>query len=72
MPEKGAPIFPEFGLNWVINEIEEGVLGYCEIHTHDYFSHIRRTYKELKEIPAVHGRANSVKIMCTDADKRSD
>lgn len=49
-PKKGAPIFPEFGLNWVINEIEEGVLGYCEIHTHDYFSHTEETYKELKEI----------------------
>ncbi len=47
-PKKGAPIFPEFGLNWIIEEIETGMLGYSEKHTHDYFTHTEETYQKLK------------------------
>jgi formate C-acetyltransferase len=48
--KKNAPVFPEFGLNWLIAEMEQGLLGYSENRTHDYFAHTEETYKQLKSI----------------------
>jgi pyruvate-formate lyase len=48
--KKAAPIFPEFGLDWLIGEMEDGLLGYSEQRTHDYFTNTDATYKQLKEI----------------------
>lgn len=49
-PKKGAPVFPEFGIDWIVKEIEDGTLDYCETHTHDYFTNSEECYKQLKEI----------------------
>lgn len=48
--KKNAPVFPEFGLNWVIDEMERDLLGYSDKRTHDYFTHSEDTYKQLKTI----------------------
>lgn len=48
-PKKGAPVFPEFGLNWVLYEMENNLMDYSENHTHDYFHYTEDTYKQLKE-----------------------
>jgi formate C-acetyltransferase len=48
--KKNASVFPEFGLNWLIDEMEQGLLGYSENRTHDYFTHSEETYKQLKSI----------------------
>ena len=48
-PKKGAPVFPEFGLNWLIDEMENGLLDYSEKRTHDYFHFTDECYKQLKE-----------------------
>ncbi|MCI8991603.1 MAG: formate C-acetyltransferase/glycerol dehydratase family glycyl radical enzyme [Eubacterium sp.] len=48
-PKKGAPVFPEFGLNWLLDEMENGLLDYSETRTHDYFHHTEETYRQLKE-----------------------
>ena len=48
--KKNAPVFPEFGLNWLIDEMEQGLLGYSEKRTHDYFTHTEDTYEQLKSI----------------------
>ena len=49
--KKGAPIFPEFGLDWIIDEMEQGLLGYHPTeHQNDYFSHTEECYQELKAI----------------------
>ncbi|MCI8593658.1 MAG: formate C-acetyltransferase/glycerol dehydratase family glycyl radical enzyme [Oscillospiraceae bacterium] len=50
--KKNAPVFPEFGLNWLIGEMEDGLLGYSENRTHDYFTHTQETYEALKGIQA--------------------
>lgn len=49
-PKKAGPVFPEFGLDWVIDEMEKGLLGYSEQRTHDYFTHTEETYQKLKAI----------------------
>ncbi len=51
-PIKGAPVFPEFGIDWVVEQCEDGTLDYCpEVgHTHDYFTHSEETLKALQEI----------------------
>lgn len=48
--KKKAPVFPEFGLNWLVDEMEQGLLGYSEKRTHDYFTHTDETYRQLKGI----------------------
>ncbi len=48
--KKNAPVFPEFGLNWLIDEMEQNLLGYSEQRTHDYFTHSEECYQELKSI----------------------
>lgn len=48
--KKSAPVFPEFGLDWLLEEMEQGLLGYSENRTHDYFWNSEDTYKQLKEL----------------------
>jgi pyruvate formate-lyase/glycerol dehydratase family glycyl radical enzyme len=48
--KKAGPVFPEFGLNWVVEEMENGLLGYSEKRTHDYFTHTDETYQQLKAL----------------------
>lgn len=48
--KKDAPPFPEFGLDWLVEEMEDGLLGYSEQRTHDYFTHTEKTYQDLKSI----------------------
>lgn len=49
--KKNAPIFPEFGLDWIIEEMENGLLGYDPVeHQNDYFTHTDECYQALKRI----------------------
>lgn len=48
--KKAAPVFPEFGLNWIVNEMENGRLNYSEQRTHDYFTYTEETQRRLTEI----------------------
>lgn len=48
--KKNTPVFPEFGLDWILEEREQGLLGYSEQRTHDYFECSDDTYAKLKDI----------------------
>ena len=48
--KKGAPVFPEFGFNWVVDEIRDGLMGYSEKRTHDYFAHTEDTQQRLEKL----------------------
>lgn len=49
--KKNAPIFPEFGVDWLVDEMENGLLGYHPTeHQNDYFSHSEECYQQLKSI----------------------
>jgi pyruvate formate-lyase/glycerol dehydratase family glycyl radical enzyme len=48
--KKGAPVFPEFGLNWVVDEMRDGLMDYSEERTHDYFSYTKESYEKLESI----------------------
>jgi pyruvate formate-lyase/glycerol dehydratase family glycyl radical enzyme len=48
--KKGAPVHPEFGLNWVVDEMRDGLMDYSEKRTHDYFSFTKETQEQLESI----------------------
>ncbi|TEB14127.1 Benzylsuccinate synthase alpha subunit [Pelotomaculum sp. FP] len=48
--KKAAPVFPEFGLNWIIDEMESNLLNYSKNRTHDYFTYTEETQRGLTEI----------------------
>ncbi|UWG99058.1 formate C-acetyltransferase/glycerol dehydratase family glycyl radical enzyme [Dehalobacter sp. DCM] len=48
--KKAAPVFPEFGLNWIVEEMEQGLMGYSDKRTHDYFTYSEQTQNELTGI----------------------
>ncbi len=48
--KKGAPVFPEFGLNWVVDEMRDGLMDYSEERTHDYFSYTEETQNRLEAL----------------------
>ena len=48
--KKGAPVHPEFGLNWVVDEMRDGLMGYSEKRTHDYFSYTKDTQDRLEKL----------------------
>ncbi len=48
--KKGAPVHPEFGLNWVVDEMRDGLMGYSELRTHDYFSYSEETHQRLEAL----------------------
>ena len=48
--KKGAPVHPEFGLNWVCNEMRDGLMDYSEQRTHDYFSYTPETQRRLEAL----------------------
>ncbi len=48
--KKGAPVHPEFGLNWIVNEMRDGLMEYSEKRTHDYFKYTKETQDSLEAI----------------------
>lgn len=48
--KKGAPVHPEFGLNWVVDEMRDGLMGYSEKRTHDYFSYTPDSQSRLEAL----------------------
>jgi pyruvate formate-lyase/glycerol dehydratase family glycyl radical enzyme len=48
--KKGAPVHPEFGLNWVVDEMRDGLMDYSEKRTHDYFSYTEDTQDRLEAL----------------------
>ncbi len=48
--KKGAPVHPEFGIEWVCDEMRDGLMGYSEERTHDYFSYTGDTQKRMEAI----------------------
>lgn len=48
--KKGAPVHPEFGLNWVVDEMRDGLMDYSPLRTHDYFSYTEETRERLEAL----------------------
>ncbi len=48
--KKAAPVFPEFGVDWVVDEIKNGLMGYSEMRTHDYFTNTPETLEKLESL----------------------
>ena len=48
--KKGAPVHPEFGFNWVLDEMRDGLMGYSDKRTHDYFSYSDETQNRLERL----------------------
>jgi len=48
--KKGAPVHPEFGFNWVLDEMRDGLMDYSEKRTHDYFSFTKDTQERLEKL----------------------
>ncbi len=48
--KKGAPVHPEFGLDWVVDEMRDGLMDYSEQRTHDYFSYDADTQNRLEAL----------------------
>ncbi len=48
--KKGAPVHPVFGLNWVVDEMRDGLMDYSEERTHDYFSYTKDTQDRLEAL----------------------
>lgn len=48
--KKGAPVHPEYGIEWVCDEMRNGLMDYSEQRTHDYFSYTEDTQKRLEAI----------------------
>lgn len=48
--KKGAPVHPEFGLNWVVDEMRDGLMDYSAQRTHDYFSFTEDTQQRLEAL----------------------
>jgi len=48
--KKGAPVFPEFGFNWVVDEMRDGLMDYSEQRTHDYFKYSKDTQNRLEKL----------------------
>lgn len=48
--KKGAPVFPEFGLNWVVDEMRDGLMDYSEERTHDFFEYSKESQDKLESI----------------------
>jgi formate C-acetyltransferase len=48
--KKGGPVFPEFGLDWVVEEMQEGLMNYSEQRTHDFFWYTDECQSRLESI----------------------
>jgi pyruvate formate-lyase/glycerol dehydratase family glycyl radical enzyme len=48
--KKGAPVHPEFGFNWVVDEMRDGLMDYSAERTHDYFSYTKDTQDRLEAL----------------------
>ncbi len=49
-PIKAGPVFPEFGVDWIVQEMKEGLMDYSEQRTHDYFWYTDETVRKLEGI----------------------
>ncbi|MDR3210092.1 MAG: formate C-acetyltransferase/glycerol dehydratase family glycyl radical enzyme [Oscillospiraceae bacterium] len=48
--KKGAQAFPEFGFNWVVDEMRDGLMDYSDQRTHDYFTYTKDTQTRLERL----------------------
>ncbi|MDR0862312.1 MAG: formate C-acetyltransferase/glycerol dehydratase family glycyl radical enzyme [Oscillospiraceae bacterium] len=48
--KKGAPVFPEFGFDWVVDEMRDGLMDYSDERTHDYFTYTEDTRERLEKL----------------------
>ena len=48
--KKGAPVHPEFGIDWVCDEMHQGLMDYSEERTHDYFTYTQDTQDRMDAI----------------------
>lgn len=48
--KKGAPVHPEYSMDWVCGEMRDGLMDYSEARTHDYFSYTEDTQKRMEAI----------------------
>jgi formate C-acetyltransferase len=49
-PNKGGPVHPEFGVDWIVDEMKSGLMDYSEKRTHDYFSFTGECLRDLEGI----------------------
>jgi formate C-acetyltransferase len=49
-PKKAGPVFPEYGVDWVVEEMKNGLMNYSEVRTHDYFWYDDKCIEQLEEI----------------------
>ena len=47
---KAGPVFPEFGVDWVVQEMKNGLMDYSEKRTHDYFWYTDEDTEKLESI----------------------
>ena len=47
---RADPFFPEFGVDWVVDEMKNGLMDYSEQRTHDYFTFTPETLRRLESI----------------------
>ena len=47
---KAGPVFPEFGVDWIVDEMKNGLMDYSEKRTHDYFSFTGEDLSKLESI----------------------
>ncbi|MCL2402079.1 MAG: formate C-acetyltransferase/glycerol dehydratase family glycyl radical enzyme [Oscillospiraceae bacterium] len=48
--KKGAPVHPEFGFNWVVDEMRDGLMDFSENRTHDYFTFTEDAQNRLEQL----------------------
>ena len=57
-PKKAGPVFPEYGVDWIVDEMKNGLMDYSEQRTHDYFWYSDETIRKLEAIqPYWHGKS---------------
>lgn len=49
-PKKAGPVFPEYGVDWVVDEMKNGLMNYSEVRTHDYFWYDDSCIEKLESI----------------------
>ena len=47
---KAGPVFPEFGVDWIVGEMKNGLMDYSEKRTHDYFSFTNEDLEKLARL----------------------
>jgi len=47
---KAGPVFPEYGVDWIVDEMKNGLMDYSEKRTHDYFWYTDEDVEKLESI----------------------